>query len=184
MPRRGATDRPRASAAPPWVGKSRHRSSERARQPYEDAACANRTPLWRPFRASMMIPYSQGGATRLAPRGLPWADMLRPLRGNRNGPNRNGCQTQIVLSSGWGCGTIAVDPEKGKTLCTYVTAASSNVRYKPAGRPEPRTGPVRPKRQTIPELYQVLAECADEAEQRRVYERLTAEGLKCRLLTL
>ena len=131
---KGPTDRPRASAAPPWVGKSRHRSSERARQPYEDAACANRTPLWRPFRASMMIPYSQGGATRLAPRGLPWADMLRPLRGNRNGPNRNGCQTQIVLSSGWGCGTIAVDPEKGKTLCTYVTAASSNVRYKPAGR--------------------------------------------------
>jgi len=40
------------------------------------------------------------------------------------------------------------------------------------------------KRPTVPELYQVLVECAGETEQRRVYERLTAEGFKCRLLTL
>ncbi len=68
----------------------------------------------------------------------------------------------------------------------HVRDRSEQQRPIQAGGPatEPRTGPVRPKRQTIPELYQVLAECADEAEQRRVYERLTAEGLKCRLLTL
>lgn len=36
----------------------------------------------------------------------------------------------------------------------------------------------------IPESYQVVIECKDEAEQRVLYERFTAEGLACRLLTL
>ncbi len=36
----------------------------------------------------------------------------------------------------------------------------------------------------IKELYQVVAECADESAQRALYERLQAEGYKCRLLML
>ena len=36
----------------------------------------------------------------------------------------------------------------------------------------------------VPELYQVVVACGDEAQQRLVYERLTAEGLRCRLLSL
>ena len=36
----------------------------------------------------------------------------------------------------------------------------------------------------IPETFQVVIECSDEAEQKALYERFTAEGLKCRLLTL
>ncbi|MFH1265283.1 MAG: ParB N-terminal domain-containing protein [Planctomycetota bacterium] len=36
----------------------------------------------------------------------------------------------------------------------------------------------------IPESFQVAIECKDEAEQRALYERFTAEGLTCRLLTL
>ena len=36
----------------------------------------------------------------------------------------------------------------------------------------------------IPELFQVVVQCRDEAEQREVYERLTGEGRKCRLLML
>ena len=36
----------------------------------------------------------------------------------------------------------------------------------------------------ISDLYQVVAECCDEEEQRSLYERLQAEGYKCRLLTL
>ena len=36
----------------------------------------------------------------------------------------------------------------------------------------------------VPEAYQVVVECEDEQQQRTVFERLTAEGLKCRLLTL
>lgn len=36
----------------------------------------------------------------------------------------------------------------------------------------------------IPEAFQVVVECRDEAEQQSVYERLTGEGLPCKLLTL
>ncbi len=46
----------------------------------------------------------------------------------------------------------------------------------PFGEPPPEVD--------VPEAYQVVVDCEDEAEQRAVYERLTGEGLKCRLLTL
>ncbi len=36
----------------------------------------------------------------------------------------------------------------------------------------------------IPESWQVVVECADEADQQAVFERLRAEGYKCRVLTL
>jgi hypothetical protein len=36
----------------------------------------------------------------------------------------------------------------------------------------------------LPELYQVLIECRDEAEQRELFERLRNAGLKVRLLVL
>ena len=36
----------------------------------------------------------------------------------------------------------------------------------------------------IPECYQVVVECHDEGDQQSVYERLTAEGYRCRVLTL
>jgi hypothetical protein len=36
----------------------------------------------------------------------------------------------------------------------------------------------------IPESYQVVVECAGEAEQQAMYERLRGEGYKCRVLTL
>jgi hypothetical protein len=36
----------------------------------------------------------------------------------------------------------------------------------------------------IPEAFQVVVECRDEAEQQAVFERMTNEGYKCRLLTL
>ncbi len=34
------------------------------------------------------------------------------------------------------------------------------------------------------ERFQVLVDCGDETAQRRVYERLTAEGWSCRVLVL
>ena len=36
----------------------------------------------------------------------------------------------------------------------------------------------------IPESYQVVVECEDEDDQRDVYERMRAEGYRCRVLTL
>jgi hypothetical protein len=34
-----------------------------------------------------------------------------------------------------------------------------------------------------PEKFEVLVQCADERHQREVYDRLTGEGLRCRVLT-
>jgi ParB-like chromosome segregation protein Spo0J len=48
-----------------------------------------------------------------------------------------------------------------------------------AGSPEQR-----PPEVAVPEVFQVVIECRDEADQKAVFERLTAEGRKCRLLML
>jgi hypothetical protein len=37
---------------------------------------------------------------------------------------------------------------------------------------------------SIPEAFQVVIECRDEAQQQTVFERMTSEGYACRLLTL
>ncbi len=36
----------------------------------------------------------------------------------------------------------------------------------------------------VPEAFQVVVQCQDEAQQQELYERLVAEGFRCRLLTL
>lgn len=41
-----------------------------------------------------------------------------------------------------------------------------------------------PEEVMVPESFQVVVECDDEAAQREVYERMTQEGYKCRLLNL
>jgi hypothetical protein len=41
-----------------------------------------------------------------------------------------------------------------------------------------------PREVTIPESFQVVVECVDEADQQSVYERFRAEGYKCRVLSL
>jgi hypothetical protein len=42
----------------------------------------------------------------------------------------------------------------------------------------------RAKNDRMPEVYQVVIECKDEAEQRELFERFVAEGLRVRLLVL
>ena len=41
-----------------------------------------------------------------------------------------------------------------------------------------------PPEVAIPEAFQVVIECRNESEQQSVYERMTGEGFKCKLLTL
>jgi len=36
----------------------------------------------------------------------------------------------------------------------------------------------------VPEIYQVVIECRHEREQQAVFERMRAEGFRCRVLTL
>ncbi len=40
------------------------------------------------------------------------------------------------------------------------------------------------KNVAVPEMYQVIVECADEAQQQDVYEQMTAQGIRCRLQCL
>lgn len=40
------------------------------------------------------------------------------------------------------------------------------------------------KKKQVPELWQILIECRDEAEQRELFERLRREGRKVRLMVL
>jgi hypothetical protein len=47
-----------------------------------------------------------------------------------------------------------------------------------------RTHPAAQREVNVPESFQVAVECRDEAEQRAVFERMTGEGYKCRVLTL
>lgn len=47
---------------------------------------------------------------------------------------------------------------------------------------EPEDGP--PPSVPIPEAFQIIVECRDEAQQEELFERLMAEGLKCRVLNL
>jgi ParB-like chromosome segregation protein Spo0J len=44
--------------------------------------------------------------------------------------------------------------------------------------------PALPPEVAVPEAFQVVIECRDETEQQAIYERMTEEGLKCKLLTL
>jgi hypothetical protein len=52
------------------------------------------------------------------------------------------------------------------------------VRKTGAGKEDKDKAPVLPA-----EKFEVLVECADEGHQREVYDRLTGEDLKCRVLT-
>ncbi len=60
----------------------------------------------------------------------------------------------------------------------------------PAGAAEPQaedpsgSSPAAPREVALHDSFQVVVECEDEAAQRAVYERMTAEGFSCRLLTL
>ena len=41
-----------------------------------------------------------------------------------------------------------------------------------------------PKSVAIPDLFQIIVECADEVEQRECFEELTRSGRKCRIVNL
>ena len=50
----------------------------------------------------------------------------------------------------------------------------------PTDDPEAETG----RDVAVPEAFQVVVQCRDEAEQRAVFQRMTRDGYTCRLLTL
>jgi hypothetical protein len=56
--------------------------------------------------------------------------------------------------------------------------AANNSTSKEAAAPHEK------ERKRAPELYGIVVECRDEAEQRELFERLRREGVKVRLLVL
>ncbi|MGE0609963.1 MAG: hypothetical protein AB7O62_22930 [Pirellulales bacterium] len=53
------------------------------------------------------------------------------------------------------------------------------------GRRPPSNRTARPRKPPVlGELFQVVVTCADEADQRRLYEQMVAAGRPCRLLLL
>lgn len=68
------------------------------------------------------------------------------------------------------------NPAVGKLLADLASAAASH---------EPDSSPVEePREVDVPEAFQIVVSCDDEDQQRELYERLVAEGYKCRVLTL
>jgi hypothetical protein len=57
------------------------------------------------------------------------------------------------------------------TIAPIITDSAEGI---PSPRPETR----------VPECYQVVVECRDEADQQTVFERMRGEGYRCRVLTL
>ncbi len=69
-----------------------------------------------------------------------------------------------------------------RTENAAVRALLDSLVNEPAPQPPvpPRVHPVV----NIPESYQVVVECSDEDDQQTVFERMRAEGYRCRVLTL
>jgi hypothetical protein len=71
---------------------------------------------------------------------------------------------------------IHTDNPAVQAMWDSLTAAADDLLHDSSEQP--------PKEATIAPLFQVVVECGNETEQQTVYERLIAEGLKCRVLTL
>ncbi|TWT34713.1 hypothetical protein [Blastopirellula retiformator] len=55
---------------------------------------------------------------------------------------------------------------------------------KPPARKAAKLVPKSTKSKTCPPLYQVVAECESERQQRQLFVELKAKGYQCRLLSL
>lgn len=100
---------------------------------------------------------------------------------------------KILLTHDPLAGMAAVSREHLDVLLAEVQTESAVVREmlnflgKPndandTNAPAPR--PVEPPEVAVPESYQVVVECRDELDQQAVFERMRAEGYRCRVLTL
>lgn len=49
---------------------------------------------------------------------------------------------------------------------------------------EPRTEGNNGRHRRLRDLYQIVVDCRDEHQQRRLYEHLTNRGHRCKVLTL
>jgi hypothetical protein len=75
-------------------------------------------------------------------------------------------------------GEVETDSEALESLLDEMLAQSS------PEQAEEAAGSATPAEVKVDDCFQVVIECADEEQQQAIYERMSGEGLKCRLLTL
>jgi hypothetical protein len=96
-------------------------------------------------------------------------------------------EARLLLAAHDPLATLAeADADKLAALLASTPASDAALRALFDGLlpPETQGADRQPAADALAESFQVLVQCANEAEQRAVYERLTAEGLACRLLTM
>jgi hypothetical protein len=71
-----------------------------------------------------------------------------------------------------------------QTESTAVRAMLDNLTQLAPGSAGGSPPPIEPPEIVVPECYQVVVECRDEADQQNVFETMRAEGYRCRVLTL
>jgi hypothetical protein len=99
---------------------------------------------------------------------------------------------KILLTHDPLAGMARVSKEHVNQLLSRVTTQSDAVRtlFHQIEQSAPGTAGVFPSPQnqrpevTVPESYQVVVECRDEADQHQVFNQMRAEGYRCRVLTL
>ena len=58
------------------------------------------------------------------------------------------------------------------------------MRKTPKKRPSPQRAPIpRGAPRPLPEVFHLLIECRDEAQQRQLFEIVSRYGVKCRVIT-
>jgi ParB-like chromosome segregation protein Spo0J len=65
-----------------------------------------------------------------------------------------------------------------------VQALLERMIHEPELPAEEKFNEAEPREVDVPEAFQVVVQCRDEADQQSIYERLSGEGYKCKLLTL
>jgi hypothetical protein len=98
---------------------------------------------------------------------------------------------KILLTHDPLAGMAAVSEQHLQELLAEVQTESAAVRsmLNTIGRSAPGSAggspaSVDPPEVAIPESYQVVVECRDETDQQTVFEKMRAEGYRCRVLTL
>jgi len=96
---------------------------------------------------------------------------------------------KILLTHDPVAAMATVSSENLESLLAEVQTESAAVRSMLDTLTPPAPGFARgsiaaPPEITIPESYQVVVECRDEADQESIYKRMRKEGYRCRVLTL
>jgi hypothetical protein len=98
---------------------------------------------------------------------------------------------KILLTHDPLAGMASVSHEHLNALLAEVHTESAAVRRlfdvlasEPSGRSHFDGLPADRDEVQIPEAYQVVVECRDENDQREVFDRMRADGYRCRVLTL